>query len=176
LDEVAARFAEKMHPLRYQRPQSAPAEGNIAQAEQRLEKLGIARSLERRYARLEEIRTLWKPVLEQRRHSAGIFGQLRAKSRISGSPIIGTTTLTWEKFARIVLPTAQRIEYQVPDHPESFCALITAVHGDAPPLSVHPGLDADSLESAARRLLAGLRDHAAATHVERQRATPRPGG
>ncbi|MVW69971.1 hypothetical protein [Bordetella sp. 15P40C-2] len=59
LDAVASRFAQRMHPLRYQRPQCAPTEGNIAQAEKLVEKLGIARSLKRRYARLEEIRTLW---------------------------------------------------------------------------------------------------------------------
>ena len=32
-DDVSRRFAEKMHPLLYQRPQAAPSAGNIAQAE-----------------------------------------------------------------------------------------------------------------------------------------------
>lgn len=38
-DSVSRRFAEKMHPLQYQRPQAAPSAGNIAQAEKIVEKL-----------------------------------------------------------------------------------------------------------------------------------------
>lgn len=63
---VSARFASKMHPLKYQRPQAAPRVGNIADAEKIVAQLGIARSLERRFARIDEIDTLWKyrPVPE----------------------------------------------------------------------------------------------------------------
>lgn len=48
--DVKARFNAKVHPLQYQRPQAAPSEGNLASAEKIVEKLGIARSLERRFA------------------------------------------------------------------------------------------------------------------------------
>ena len=56
---VSARFAAKMHPLQYQRPQAAPRAGNIADAEKIVAKLGIAQALERRFARIGEIETLW---------------------------------------------------------------------------------------------------------------------
>ena len=53
-DTIRRRFDEKMNPLKYQRPQAAPTVGNIAQAEKIVQKLGIANSLKRRFARLEE--------------------------------------------------------------------------------------------------------------------------
>ena len=44
LEEIRRRFAEKMDPLKYQRPQVAPGTGNVARAEEIVEKLGIATS------------------------------------------------------------------------------------------------------------------------------------
>ena len=61
-DEVSRRFAEKMNPAKYQRPQVAPAEGNVAQAEKLVQKLGGESSLRRRFARLEELNLIWKPA------------------------------------------------------------------------------------------------------------------
>lgn len=59
--EVKTRFDAKMHPLRYQRPQAAPSVGNIQQAERLVEQMGIAASLRRRFARLDEVEALWRP-------------------------------------------------------------------------------------------------------------------
>jgi len=58
-DDVSRRFASKMHPLQYQRPQAAPSAGNIAQAEKIMEQLGASGALSRRFARLEELQTIW---------------------------------------------------------------------------------------------------------------------
>jgi hypothetical protein len=54
-DDFKAKFAAKMHPLQYQRPQAAPKVGAIAQAEKLVEQLGIVRSLKRRFARLDDL-------------------------------------------------------------------------------------------------------------------------
>ncbi len=54
-DDITRSFEAMLHPLRYQRPQAAPAAQNIKQAEELVVKLGLARSLERRYARLDEV-------------------------------------------------------------------------------------------------------------------------
>ena len=67
---VSARFAAKMHPLKYLRPQAAPRAGNIADAEKIVAKLGIARSLERRFARIDEIETLWTDAPRRRLRTA----------------------------------------------------------------------------------------------------------
>lgn len=59
-DCISRRFAEKMHPLQYQRPQAPPSEGNIKEAEEIIEKLGVQNSFKRRFARFEELKKIWK--------------------------------------------------------------------------------------------------------------------
>ena len=132
--DVKRRFDAKMHPLQYQRPQSAPASGAIAAAEKIVEQLGIGPSLERRYARLDEIETIWKPTQCKAEDRGGVFGHLKAKGeteiRSLSAPAV---TMTWDKFARTVLPGALAIEASVPGH-GNFIALTTAQHADAPPI------------------------------------------
>lgn len=133
--EVSRRFAAKMHPLQYQRPQAAPAAGNIAQAEQLIEALGIASALRRRFARLDELQTIWQPTRQPEAPPAGgVFGHLLPKQH---QPLAALTTpeqaITWEKFARTVLPTAQRIEVYVSGR-MNFCGLVTASDPESAPL------------------------------------------
>lgn len=134
-DDVAAKFKAKMHPLRYLRPQTAPAAGTIAQAEKLVEKLGIRSSFERRFARLDEVEKLWIPRSDAKRSPEGsVFGHLTPKGKAAKQPLsVGATSITWEKFARTVLPTAESIEVNVPAH-GSFVGVATAVHADAPPI------------------------------------------
>lgn len=127
-------FEKMIEPLRYQRPQAAPTAGNIRAAEAAFEKLGLAPALERRFARLEECVTVWKPFKPYKPTSAGVFGHLKPKGSAPPSSVkTGSTTMTWEKFSRVVLPTAERIEIMVPAH-GAFVGVTTAVHDDAPPI------------------------------------------
>jgi hypothetical protein len=133
-EEVKRKFAAKMHPEQYQRPQAAPSAGNIKRGEEIVAKLGIARSLERRFARLDEIETLWKPKEAESPFQSGVFGHLAPKGKmaprlmeVKGGPI------TWVKFLRDVLPSAERISIYTP-HRGNYCALTTAAHADAPPI------------------------------------------
>lgn len=61
-DAVSRRFAAKMHPLAYQRPQAAPTAGAIAQAEKTVAAMGAAGSLARRYCRADEVVAIWRPA------------------------------------------------------------------------------------------------------------------
>jgi hypothetical protein len=134
--QVSRRFADKMAPSRYQRPQAAPSVGAIQQAEKLVEQLGIARSLERRYARLEELQTVWRPQEEAKRTGAElqVFGHLVPKSAARVNVLnVPAQTITWEKFARTVLPTAMAMKLLVPSH-GNFAAIATAEHPDAPPI------------------------------------------
>ncbi|WP_208446783.1 hypothetical protein [Burkholderia ambifaria] len=136
-DDVKAKFAAKMHPLLYQRPQAAPSAGTIQQAEKIVEQIGIAPSLERRFARVDELQTLWKPSDAAHVPSnGGVFGHLQPKSaRPASSPMIASgAPMTWEKFARTVLPEAEQIEAYVPTGSANFAAYLTAQHADAPPI------------------------------------------
>ncbi|MCW3543487.1 hypothetical protein [Burkholderia cenocepacia] len=136
-DDVKAKFAAKMHPLLYQRPQAAPSAGTIRQAEKIVEQMGIAPSLERRFARLDELQTLWKPSnAADVPANGGVFGHIQPKNaKPVDSPMVATGgPMTWEKFARTVLPEAEGIEAYVPTGSANFAAYLTAQHADAPPI------------------------------------------
>lgn len=130
---AASRFKAKMHPLQYQRPQAAPSEGAIAAAEKLVEQLGIARSLERRFARIDEIQTIWRPTVTEKPAPEGVFSHLRFKGQEIPALSVPGKPITWEKFAATVLPGARRIEVKSP-HVGNYCAFLTAVHDDAPPV------------------------------------------
>ncbi|MFW9801185.1 MAG: hypothetical protein ACFFFC_00910 [Candidatus Thorarchaeota archaeon] len=136
-ETIKRRFDEKMHPLKYQRPQVPPKEGNIKQAEKVVKHSGSSKALERRFARLEEIQTIWTPkVTKVQKQDNSVFGHLTSKNKNKSSKSIElpTVTMTWEKFSRAVLPIADQIEFYVPYERRSYIALITAVHPDAPPI------------------------------------------
>ena len=136
---VSRKFAEKMNPLQYQRPQAAPSAGNVAQAERIVEKLGIANSLKRRYARLDEIQTIWRPMPAKKAGgvSAGVFARVAIKEQQRETPnaMSGpTVTITWEKFRRTVLGSARKIEFYVPGKEDCYTAILTAEDQEALPI------------------------------------------
>lgn len=135
--DIQRKFAEKMDPLKYQRPQALPSAGNVAAAEKLVEQLGIARSLERRFARRSDLRAfLWQPAkVAEEAKVAGIFAGLQTKEKHADVKALAlpALTMTWSKFARDVLPTATRIECHIPSRGHFF-GLVTAQHEDAPPI------------------------------------------
>ncbi len=134
-EEIKAKFEAMLHPLRYQRPQAAPSAGNIKAAEAVVAKLGIAPALARRFARLDELKTLWLPTSEKPAESSGgVFGHIKAKNAAAIQAVdLPVATMTWAKFAGTILPTADQLEMLVPDHGR-FVALTAATHSDAPPI------------------------------------------
>lgn len=134
--DVQAKFAAKMHPLQYQRPQALPSAGAIAQAEKIVVGMGIEPSLRRRFARNGELQTVWTPrATETPKSSSGVFADLKAKDKLphAADPHVRATAITWEKFARTILPDAERIEMLMP-RIGGFCAFLTAADQDAPPI------------------------------------------
>lgn len=143
-ESIRRRWADKMHPLKYQRPQAPPSAGTIEQAEKLVEKLGVARSLERRFATLDDVLAkLWTPPtdLKQDKPGGGVFGHLRNPSKVAQAVAIDGGTVTFEKFARTVLPAATAIEVQVPAGHGPFYGLATATHADAPAILQWDGLE-----------------------------------
>lgn len=135
IDAVTRRFAEKMS--NYMRSQVAPTEGNIAQAEKLVEKLGLANSLRRRYATFDEVpHLLWQDRGAVRKAAAqksgGVFANIAPKGATEAETMtLPSAVMTWEKFARTVLPTAETIEAKV-DNPNRLMALVTAADPTAP--------------------------------------------
>jgi hypothetical protein len=135
-EDVKAKFAAKMHPLQYQRPQTPASAGNIAQAEKIVAQMGLEASLRRRFARLDEVETLWKPSpTPAATEAGGVFGHLQAKG--SANERIATAQepvkITWAKFSAQVLPGALEMDLFT-ERSMSFGALVTAVDPAAPPL------------------------------------------
>lgn len=132
---IKDKFDKKMHPLQYQRPQAAPSAGNIADAEKVIGQLGVARSLERRFATVEEVEKIWAPSAQQEQKAGGIFGHLRPKGSEKAVNIeMPAKVMTWEKFYKEVLPTAEKIEFVIPWGNANYAAILTAQHDDAPPI------------------------------------------
>lgn len=135
--EVYRRFALKMHPLQYQRPQAAPSAGTVAQAEKVMQQLGAAGSLARRFARPDEVEAIWRPqqAAQPEQKEGSIFGHLVTKQDEvkPQALILPAQTMTWVKFERTILATAERIELFV-RNVDNFVALTTAANPDAPPI------------------------------------------
>lgn len=132
VDQAFAAFARKMAPTAYQRPQAMPAAGAVRAAEAKLEALGAARSLERRFARLAEVTTLWKPKPMQTKAAGGVFGHLMDKAPETLE--VGTIrNITFEKLCSTVLPNAVEISVYTPAK-GNYAGVLTAVHYDAPPI------------------------------------------
>jgi hypothetical protein len=135
-ETVKCRFAEKMNPLQYMRPQAAPSAGNIAQAEKVVSALRSAGALERRFARLSDVQALWLPEPQIVKPAAGgVFGHLaRARAAAPITSDAPATTMTWTKFVAKVLPFAEAIEFLVPHDRQQYTAMVTAKNPDAPNL------------------------------------------
>jgi hypothetical protein len=133
--DIKARFNAKLHPLQYQRPQAAPSAGNIAAAEKIVERMGIAPSLERRFARLDELEAIWKPKAPHAApKGATVFGHLQSKDAAESVAVnMPTLTMTWVKFAAKILPGAEAVQFAVPSH-GNFIAFTSATNMDAPPI------------------------------------------
>lgn len=136
-DSVSRRFAAKMHPLQYQRPTAAPSSAAIMAAEKLFVSMGLEPSLHRRFARLDDLVAVWRPADAKEAATAApsIFGHLTTKE---SAPVLQTlgvpmVTMTWEKFARTILPTAEQIEVMAPAR-GNYTALVTAANADAPPI------------------------------------------
>jgi hypothetical protein len=136
-DEIAKKFKAKMDPLQYRRPQSAPGDGNVAQAEKIVAAMGLQNSFKRRFARLEEIQTFWTPKGAARVPTDGLFAGVKTKAPVAkkANPtlVLPTKDITVEKFLEKVVPTAEEMEVQIASI-MNFCALTTAADPDAPPI------------------------------------------
>jgi hypothetical protein len=137
-DDIKRKWDEKMDPLQYMRPQSAPSAGNIAQAEKIIAALKSAGALDRRFARLDEVQAIWRPEESEPAGAKtdGVFSHLTPKGRaraVACAVAQPMVTMSFEKFRREVLPEACAMYADVPAH-GNFIALVTAANPDAPPI------------------------------------------
>lgn len=134
-ESISRRFSEKMHPLQYQRPQAPPSAGNIKEAEKIVERLGLELAFKRRFARLEELNTMWLPKRNDTPAQAkGFFSHLITKTKKTTVIKVPPVTMTWRKFSETILPYAEKVEYCIKAGKANYSAIVTSVHKEAPPL------------------------------------------
>jgi hypothetical protein len=136
LGEIRALFASVMDPSKHGRPQNAPSEGNIKQAERIIDALGATSALNRRFARIDEINKLWAPRPVQAGGTGGVFGHLAPRDRKKAETTqlsLPSKKMTLEKFVTTIVPTAKDIEVKMQSVMQ-FIALTTAVDPDSKPI------------------------------------------
>lgn len=139
-ETVKARWTEKIHPLKYQRPQVAPAAGTIAQAEKLVEQLGLKAAFRRRFCRLaidqpDEVEALWRPTPQaEAPATGGVFANVKAKNDVAQrQPLaIKAEPMTFRTFREKHLGSIRDLELFVPCGRSDFVAFTTAVDPAAP--------------------------------------------
>lgn len=139
LDEIKVVWNKRVDPDRFQRAQSKPSNGEITRAEVIIQKLEAQTALERRFAKLEDVITIWSPKAPDPKDDVvkgGIFSSLKSTPQsvsLSDRFLLTPKNIDWEKFKETILPTADRLQFRVPAQ-GGFAALLTAVHADAAPI------------------------------------------
>jgi len=135
---ISRRWAEKLHPLQYQRPTAAPTAGNVATAEKIFEKLGLENSIKRRFARLDEIpkeALIWAESSDRvnavKTVPTGLFSSLLEEQHEIMK--LKPTAMSWVKFARDVLPITTKMVLHTPEN-GAFYGFLTAEDETAPPI------------------------------------------
>lgn len=138
--DAKRRWEAKVDPTLYQRP-TALKEGAIDQAEKAFEKLEASSALARRFARFNEIQTIWQPrPLAAPKAAGGTFGKLRRPEPTEEPVKLPSQTMTLEKFRAKVLPTARAMQLHLDRMMMPFFGLVTAVDPDAVPILQWDGL------------------------------------
>lgn len=133
-EAVKRRWAAKMHPLQYQRPTTIN-DGAIKRAEEIFNKLGLAPALNRRFAKLEDLKLLWQPTVPLAEEvKGGLFGRLKKKPVQQPAVEIPEKKITWVKFRDAVLTTAEEVQCYISRYRDAFVGLVTAVDQNAPPI------------------------------------------
>lgn len=144
-DVIRGKFNAMVHGINYQRAKADPAAQTIERAEKLFAELGLAPALERRFARLDEVETIWRarrvalPMRTMKDGNHHVFARVQAANPDKLPPPPSRSdkpvrTMTWVKFAQTVLPTAEAMDFCVPSANGNFQATTTAVQPTAPRL------------------------------------------
>lgn len=130
-DTIKRKFETNMSAENYRRSQSAPTQRAVESAEKLIEKLGLTDSLRRRYAKLDELpenEFIWKSKTEKKEEvKTGVFAGVQTKAVDSNETksVIPQVTMTWDKFRKTILPTADKLEVKV-DGTTHLMGMVTA--------------------------------------------------
>ncbi len=133
LDQVVARFEKVVAPTNYKRPKAIFTKRMIEEAETKIEELGFADSLERRFAQLEDVTVnnilfVNRDVKKKLKNS--VFDELKEEVPIS-KKFDKVEEINIKEFISDILPTTTNIELMIENkHSSNFMSLIAPKNGD----------------------------------------------
>jgi hypothetical protein len=134
LDKAVKSFEAKVAPTNYKRPKALVTKSMIKKAQETVEELGIADSLERRYAVTEDI-TINNVLFADRsvKKSMNVFDTLANEVKVDTKKFDKVEDISIADFVANVLPKATSLELLVENnHVNNFMSLLAPVHADAP--------------------------------------------
>lgn len=131
-NKVKSNFNSAADPTRYMRSNSKPSDGNLDVADKLIIEKGLAKSFERRYARLEDLELIWEPGKSSTpTPQQSLFGHLKSTNVSQELTVMDTIVpISMRTFMEDVAPDAKEMAIYCALH--GYCALVTAVHPDAP--------------------------------------------
>lgn len=126
-------------PMQYQRPQALPGAGNVAAAENIIEKLGLKPSLQRKFASFEDIEPflIWRAQYRHTTLKVGVFADTPTKQGRQAVPAqsspVSAGKITLTRFLDVVVPNLVELRLRVPRY-GAFVGVMTAAIPDSPPL------------------------------------------
>jgi hypothetical protein len=136
LEKAVRQYENIMAPANYKRPTAIITKKQIAEAQKKVEELGLTDALARRHAQVEDISI--NDVLFVNRDTAkkmiggDVFGALMAEKAINPKEFNKATEVTIEQFLKDVLPGSTNVEVLVENtHISNFVTLTAPINKDA---------------------------------------------
>ncbi len=138
LDEAVGKYEEIVAPTNYKRPKPVFTEKMVERARKKIEELGFADSIERRFAVMEDLSVndilfANRDVTPKLQDSENLFDKLKDFAAKRPRNYDKVQEIPLEDFIENVLPTAQEVELYL-DYKlnNNFMSLIAPVNKDAP--------------------------------------------
>ena len=136
LNEAVTRYERIVAPANYKRPKAIFTAKMLENAKQTITELGYLNSLQRRYARLDDITVnniLFSNRDAARRIKGDVFSEMMAEAKSSPKRFDRVEEIPAERFIADVLPGATEIEAFVENrHAPNMVSLIAPVDPEAP--------------------------------------------
>ena len=130
LDEAVGKFESKVAPTNYKRPTALITKSMIANAQKKVEELGIEDSLNRRYAVAEDI-TINNVLFANRdtkKKMKNVFEELQSEAHVNLKKLEKVEQVDIETFVSSILPKAESIELMFENkHINNLVSLVAPV-------------------------------------------------
>ncbi len=134
LDKAVKSFEDKVAPTNYKRPTALITQGMIDNAQETVQKLGIADSLQRRFAVAEDL-TINNVLFADRsvKQSMNVFDEISNEIATDVKKFNKVDEVDIETFIKEILPKADSVSIMLENkHVENMMSLIAPEHVEAP--------------------------------------------